>query len=625
MNPASLPRFTRHSLLLISTLAVLASASAQTAPEVLDPYVTTATRTAATPRTLGSAVAVLTPADLERQQITGVAQALNSVAGAPSAASGAPGAVTSVFLRGSNSNQTLFLVDGIRFSDPNTDYNVFLGGGSLLAIDTLEVVRGPQSTLYGGEAIGGVVAIRAQRGQGSPSSRVAAEAGTFGTVSGAVTAQGAVGASAFNFALQGGHTDNERADNELDTLNGAVRLDHTVNERVAVGGTLRWFHERFGDPGDRYTNDPNNTATEDNVLGTLFADVKLAEAWTSHVTLGGQDRHLISNNPAPNPPYLSPDQRTDVRNRRGVLDWQNTFAGLDRHRLTSGVTAEANHTRNDGFGDINHKQTLLAAFAQDEYSPIDDVYLTAGLRYDDFDTSGSATTGRATAAWLLAHRSVKLRASYGTGFRSPSFLDLYGRSAYYVGNPNLRPERSRGGDAGVDYYLPGNRGTLSASWFETSSDNLIDYDFSVYPGTVKNVAKARSRGVELSVQTAVADVLDARLAYTYLEAQDRARDVRLLRRPRHAFSTDLSHTFARTVTVGSGVTFAAAREDVDAATFATVDAEDYTVVRVYAAWRVTPRLELKARCENLLDERYEEVNGYPALGLRIFGGATLTF
>src|SRR5207253_1870717 len=160
--------------------------------------------------------------------------------------------------------------------------------------------------------------------------------------------------------------------------------------------------------------------------------------------------------------------------------------------------AEGNHTRNTGFGNINKKQGLLAVFAQDEFSPADNVHFTAGLRDDDFDTFGRATTGRATAAWLVVPKTLKLRASYGTAFRSPSFLDLYGQSAFYTGNPNLRPERARGGDAGADYYFAQGRGTLSATWFQTDFTDLIastpDFRSEI------NIQRARTHGVEFSAR-----------------------------------------------------------------------------------------------------------------------------
>lgn len=618
-----IPSATRCAL-GVSFLAILASAgfaqsSTATAPAQLAPVVTTATRTAAEPRTLGSAIDTISAAELARRQVNSLAGALGSTAGAPLFASGASGATTSLFLRGANSNQTLFLVDGLRLNDPNTNYEVFLGGACVSACDSLEIAHGPQSTLYGGEAVGGVVSLRAQRGTGAPGGRVSAEAGSFGTVQAAVSAQGEQGANAWNFSAQGGHTDNERANNAFDSENVTLRLDRKLSERAAIGGTLRWFHGVYGDPGDRYTNDPDNESRESNLLATAFATVTLAPAWTAHAVLGGQDRRFVSENPR----VGGPTQITVVKNRRGVLDAQTTFSGIERHRITGGVTAEANHTRNTGFGDINKKQSLFAVFAQDEFTPRDDVFLTAGLRNDDFDTFGRATTGRATAAWLVAQRSLKLRASYGTAFRSPSFLDLYGQSAFYVGNPNLRPERARGWDGGVDYYLPNQRGTLSATWFETRFTDLIAStpDFR----SVENIQRARTRGVEFSAQLLLAAALELRASYTYLEADNVTVGTRLLRRPRHRVSADLWHDFGRGFSAGAGVSGAAQREDVHARTFARIDGEDYAVARVYGAWQATPRLSVKARVENVLNERYEEVHGYPALGCGAFAGVEWKF
>ena len=625
-------RSARLAFVLLNAGAMPAAAWAQIAPtqpvrhaqgpepvEGLAPFVTSATRTPAEPQTIGSAVDVISAADLARRQITSLAGALGGVAGAPLFASGAGGASAALFLRGANSNQTLFLIDGLRSNDPNTDYQVTLGGACVGACDSLEVAHGPQSTLYGGEAVGGVVSLRAQRGAGVPTMSVSAEAGSFGTVQGAIAAQGERGATAYNFSAQGGHTDNQRANNYFDSANTTLRLDRKVSERVAVGGTLRWFHGVYGDPGDRYTNDPDNQDREENLLATAFADLKLADAWNAHAVLGGQDRRFVSENPRAG----RATQITVVKNRRAVLDAQSSYTGFERNRITAGFTAEANHTRNTGFGDINKKQGLLAAFAQDEFSPAENVFLTGGLRSDDFDTFGRATTGRATAAWLVARRSVKLRASYGTAFRSPSFLDLYGQSAFYVGNPNLRPERARGWDAGVDFYFAQKRVTLSATWFDTDFTDLIAStpDFR----SVINIQRARTRGAELSAQASLPGAVELRASYTYLEADNLTSHTRLLRRPRQSGSLDAWHDFGGGISAGAGVAFAAHRRDVDAKTFAQIDAEDYTVARLYAAWQATPRLALKVRLENLLNEKYEPVNGYPALGFGAFAGAEWKF
>ncbi len=306
-----------------------------------------------------------------------------------------------------------------------------------------------------------------------------------------------------------------------------------------------------------------------------------------------------------------------------MLDAQTTFSGFERHRLTGGVTAEANHTRNTGFGSINEKQTLLAVFAQDEVALHENVSVTAGVRNDDFDTFGRATTGRGTLAWRVVPRRLKLRASQGTAFRSPSFLDLYGQSAFYVGNPNLRPERARGWDAGVDYYLVRERGTLSATWFETEYTNLIAStpDFR----SVENIQRARTRGVELSAKTVVGAGTHLAASYTFLEADNLTSGTRLLRRPRHRASVDVSHDFTSRLVAGAGAAWTAQREDVHARTFARVDGEDFTVLRAYGSWQANDRLALKVRLENLLNEQFEEVNGYPALGFGAFAAVEWRF
>lgn len=607
-------------LLVLSGVFLAPRLPAQDAAQRLEPLITTATRTPAAPQTLGTATDFIGADEFARRQVNSLADLIGDAAGAPMLSSGAAGGATAIFLRGANSNQTLFLVDGLRMNDPNTDYAVFLGGACVSACDSLEIAHGPQSTLYGGEAVGGVISLRAQRGDGEPQSHIAVEAGSFGTVQGALSAQGERGATAYNVALQGGHTDNDRPNNAFDSVNATLRIDRSINERVAIGGTLRWFHGDYESPGDRYTNDPDNTEHEDNLLVTTFAEVQSGDHWRTHVTLGGQNRRFRSENPG-----AFGTQVTLVENRRAVLDWQSTYTGLERHRFTGGFTGELNHTRNTGFGAINDRQSLLAVFVQDEFSPVDDVYLTAGLRSDDFDTFGRETTGRVTAAWLTAQRRLKWRASYGTAFRSPSFLDLYGQSAFYVGNPNLRPEGAHGWDAGVDYYFADQRGTLSATWFENRFSDLIVYDFSVFPGTVVNVERARTRGAELKAAFSPNEATRVTVAYTYLEADNLTQNTRLLRRPRHSASADLWHDFGVGFSAGVGALWFAQREDVDAATFVTIDGEDYTVARIYAAYVVNDRLTLKARIENALDERYEEVNGYPQPGLGAYFGLDCRF
>ena len=618
MNPLLPPRLVRARLLAAgAVLCLAATLRSQSDPGLeLDPVVVVATRTPQEERTLGTAVDAMSAADLAREQRTTLAEALGAAPGTPASVNGAAGADISVFTRGSDSDQTLFLVDGIRLNDANTDYAVFLGGARLGATDTIEVARGPQSTLYGSEAVGGVISLQAQKGSGAPSGDIAFEAGSFDTVSGSADLQGSRGPWAWTFSGSGSHTANQRLNNIFDSGNTVLRLDRQVNAGVDVGATLRGFVGRYGDPGDIYTNDAYAHETEQNWLGTVFADVHASADWTAHVIVGGQDRRYVSFDESPG---VFTDTTT-VTNRRAVIDAQASLTALAHQRLTAGVTADQETTQDNGYGSIDRRQTLFAAFGEDEWHPVAPVYVTAGLRYDDFDTFGSTVTGRVTAAYLAANRTLKLRASYGTGFNAPSFLELYGVATGYQGNPDLRPEHSRGGDVGADWYLPEKRGVLGASYFHNDYTDLIVYDFNAYPGTTANVGRAVTEGLELSAKLAVAAGSELRLSYTYLEANDVTDATRLLRRPRSSGAADLWRDFGSGFSGGVGVQVVAGEADVDAQTYLTVNDPDYAVVRVYAAWRISPVLEVHARIENLLNKKYQPVNGYPANGAGAFAG-----
>ncbi len=606
-----------------ASAVVLLPARAQTDPVALAPVVTTATRLPDSILTVGSDVAAITGEELTRAQQFTLADALGTVSSAPIFATGQAGAAASVFLRGANSNQTLFLVDGIRMSDANTDYGVFLGGARFFPSDRLEIAQGPQSTLYGSEAVGGVVALSAQPGTGPATAALSAEAGSFSSVSGLLTAQAGATAQApwaYNVSVAAGHTANQRINNTFDSEDVALRLDRRFSSGLALGATLRGFVARYGDPSDIFTNDTRAYEKENNWLGTVFAEARPASDWTTHLTLGGQDRRFLSVEP-------SFSEITLTRNRRGVADWQNVVQAGAANRIVAGLTAESASTSNDGYGHIDRHQSLLAFYAEDEWCLPDSLTLTAGLRHDDFDTFGSATTGRLTAAWLVANRAVKLRGSYGTGFDAPSFLELYGRDFGYLGNPALSPERSRGWDGGLDLYPPGLPATFGLTWFQNDFRDLIEYDFSRYPapGTTKNIERARTRGLELTLKTKLIGPVQFRAAYTRLQAEDLTATTPLLRRPHYNANAELWSDLGHGVSAGAGAAWVGTRADADAATFATVNDPSYAVARLFAAWQVTPHLSLEARLENALDRAYAPVNGYPALGRGFFGGMKWKF
>jgi len=624
MKP-SLLRSAPARRLLLAAAAVLGAAAggAQTVQTAVQmaPVVTTATRLPESSTLSGTVVDVVSGGDLAEEQLTTLADALSGVAGAPEFGTGQAGAATSLFLRGSNSNQTLFLVDGIRLNDANTDYGNFLSGSRIFPTDMIEVAHGPQSTLYGSEAVGGVVSLRQSPGKGAPNESVDVEAGSFGTIDGMVTAQAGLAGWDYNLAASASETDNDRVNNRFKNLNVALRLDDQVTNNLLIGATLRGLDERYDDPGDEFTNNLYDYETEENWLATVFASARLSENILTRLTLGGQDRRFLSFEPDPGQPTVETVDKT----LRGVIDWQLTFRLTENNQLTAGITSDTSSNINNGFGSINKHQSLFSVFGEDVWTLSPDIQVTGGLRRDDYNTFGAATTGRATLAWMMIPNALKLRGSYATGFDAPSFLDLYGQSAFFVGNPNLRPEHTHGWDAGLDYYVPDQKEVLSATWFVNDYSDLIVDNFNVSPATTANVQRARSQGAELSLSCLFFSSVQGRIAYTYLEAVNLSTNTPLLRRPRDSLSADFHEKLGQGFTVGVGGAYVGHRADVDALSFATVDDPGYTVVRVYASYQIGSGFTLKARIENALNRDYEPVNGYPQPSRGIFGSAELKF
>jgi vitamin B12 transporter len=257
--------------------------------------------------------------------------------------------------------------------------------------------------------------------------------------------------------------------------------------------------------------------------------------------------------------------------------------------------------------------------------------MTAGVRGDDYTSFGNAITWRLTGAWHLDRSGTTLRGSIGTGFMPPSLAARFG-SVYQVPNAGIRPERSRGWDVGIEQRGLGGRGTVSATWFHNALRDLIGFEGAPYPalGRNVNVDRARTSGLELGGRLE-AGRFDARLAWTLLSARSLSESdptlVRLIRRPRHAVSGDVLATLSPRGMLGAGFVVVADREDMDFNSFpaARVNPGDYAAARVYGSIDVGAGITLHARVENLSDQRYEAVYGFPALGRSVSASAAVHF
>ncbi|MEO8053768.1 MAG: TonB-dependent receptor [Acidobacteriota bacterium] len=567
---------------------------------------------------LGAAATVIDAAEIARSKSATVLDLLRAVPGLDVVQSGGAGGVTSLFLRGASSTQTLVLLDGVTLNSP------YFGGTDLSAISTanverIEIVRGPFSALYGSEAIGGVVQIFTRRAadagvSGRASFALGNAGGKEGSLEGGFS-EGALSATfAFRRTLSSGDPFNEFFSGT--TLSGA--LTARLGEGATAGVVLRRDTGRTGIPTDGAVPTPQRSTSGE----TTAVEIPLSLSLSKNLSLSASVRY-VRDRPGyadPADPFFT-SSTTDARRAGGRVAASGTWGA---HRLAVGADVERTQVSSESnFGVALDGATsrTLALFAEDRVALAGEkLVATAGVRWDDASSYGSAASPRVTIAWR-ALASLKLRAAAGSAFRAPSLGELY---YPYSGSPNLRPERSTGWEVGGELTLAeGVVGEVTGFWNDIR--DLIQYDARTFSNA--NVGHARTRGVEVAVRTAVGERAFLRASYTYLDAKDLALDAPLIRRPRNRASLTAGSGFGKGGSWSVTGIFVGARDDRDAADFTTV-VESPSYFRLDAAVTLPPlvwSLSPWVRVTNVFNREYAEVNGFPAPSRRYLAGIEASF
>ncbi len=601
----------------------LMSATAQAEPQIieLDELVVTAGRVGEDPASVSAATTVISRDDIETSQASTVADILRTQAGINVASNGGLGKNTSVFLRGGSSGQTLVLIDGVRVG------SVTLGSFdwanlSTADIERIEIVRGAQSSLYGADAMAGVIQIFTRKGKKGIQTQVFAEAGTYGTKSGGVSVQGGT-ENGVTYALS------------ADTLKtdgfsaAAVGTEADPYERTTLSGRVGF---QAGDADIRLSV-RNVEGTTDLDGGFPFGDVlnytqktkqnvssvqvvyPFSDTFESTFQVSRSTDDVVGTDPAPFS-FNNSDFKTTV----DQLTWQNhldletasVLFGLDIHK-DNGKSTSA------GFDETVTQQALFASFS-DSYDMLD---VNASVRYDKNSVSDNATTYKLGTVFH-ANDNFSVSANYGTGFKAPSINDLYfPASAFSAGNANLKPETSKGWDVGVNYQVKGDDLSYDVGvvYFNTQYKDLIvwspDANFFYSP---INVGEATTKGTELtaSLRHALGFI---RANWTTLEATDDTNKLDLARRAKDSGSitlgTDVAGLHAEIQYQVVGKRFS------NAANTKTLDAYNKTDLRL--SYAINDTWKVKFRSENLQDRVYEEVSGYAVAGRSSYLGVNATF
>ena len=420
-----------------------ATANEEPAPSDVDwsneTLVVTPTKFAASPEDVGSAVTLLPAKELKARQIRTFREALQIVPGVTLASSGQPGSVSSVFLRGVNSNQTQFLVDGIRISDSNVFSNNFIGGAVTHNLQAIEILRGPQSALYGGEAIGGVISLWSPRGEGDPSGELQLGGGSFGTFHTQLSSMGEAAASAYSFSAGWETTDNDRSNNDFENLYYATRIDHALSDRTEIGFTLRGAPPRPLNPREVSSKTtPDNSDEEEFLLLTASIGHYVNDLWHTPPccrVVEPESHFQFSTS------RLEPDRQREGRPRlaqhRRVDNRALPLCSESASKITASSTPR--------FGSIDDTETLVAAYLQQSLKITEAFTLTGGARWEDYDSFGDVLTWRVAGAYGIEAtgttpaRQCRIRLPSPVFLRAPCY-EQFPSSVTRISSPRNRSD-----------------------------------------------------------------------------------------------------------------------------------------------------------------------------------------
>lgn len=656
------------TLLSVSAIGGQAAEPSDPPTKELDTVVVTAARTPTPLNQIGSNVTVVTAEEIAMRQFNDVADVLRYVPGLDVLRNGGIGQTASVFMRGADSRFTLVLIDGIEANDPANPGGQFDFANLMVdEIERIEVVRGGESSIYGSDAIGGVINIITKRGRGTPKVNFQAQGGSYDQYDVRGNSEGAAGPVNYNLSVgQFGNLGFSAAARDLGNFERDGYRNTTVKAGLSAQAldnlNLDWTlhynhgHDRLDNCGGRGCDDPNFRSNTDQLFTRGQGTLSLLDgAWQQSLGVA----YSFTGRQAVNPldtanPFIS-DSNFDGRKIKA--SWLHDLTLFDQHKLTIGGEDEEDSMSSDFafFQDAatttqdiqDRRMNTAGVFLQDRFTVQKGWFSTVGVRYDDNNISGSKVTWRTSQSLAVDRIGLRIKGNYGTGFKVPTLFQLFAPETVFtvqgqepiifpaLGNRNLSPESSRNWDIGFEQALWDNRVQFGASYFHNDFFHLIEVrDFSK---GFQNIARAKSDGVEVFMQMQPHEMVMLKGQYTYLdteqlpEAGDTASDIfagqPLLRRPRNKGSFDVIVNPFDNAEIDLNVLAVGRKDDVDFALFPAqrVTIPGYVLVNLNTHYTVNKNIQLFARLNNLLNKSYQEVFGYGTAGIALFGGFQLRY
>jgi vitamin B12 transporter len=577
-----------------------------------------------------SSVTVVTAKDIATQQYRTAPDILATVPGLNVVQTGGPGGQTSVFMRGTNSNHTKVLIDGIDVSDPSTPNGAFDYAHLLAAdIQQFEVLRGPQSGLYGSDAIGGVISIVTTKGDGPPRAAASIETGSFNTFNQTVGLSGSQ--DNFNYAVNVAHfhagdvpvtpaqllPPGQKANGDnYDNMTYSTKLGADINENWSVNTVVRYTDATLLFTGDSgFPNAPNPTQSTHAVQQLFNRDEAVWSLLDGRIKnyFGVNYANNRSSDVAPGDPAATVTTGERIR-----YDWHAVAELAPDNNLIVGAEQQTDRIDTTDFSAENGNK---AGFVELQTAFAKRFFLVTNIRDDVNDQFGEHATYRIAPAVIIPFTETKLKASYGTGFKAPSLSELFQNfpDFNFFANPNLKPEESSGYDAGFEQPLFNERVRFGSTYFHNSITNLITSNdtFTSYA----NVGLATSEGTESFVSVKVTDRVLVQADYTFTRAIDASTGLQLLRRPKEKWSATATWLPIDPLTLSATVLHVSDWLDVTRDGSASgIVAPGYTIVNVRGDYAINDQVKVFGRVDNLFNLHYQNPTGFLAPGLGVFGG-----
>ena len=636
-------------LFLLSAIFLICSESFTQVKDSLKSYrlsevVVTATRTTVSSLELANSITVIDSVEIHAKNVNNLYDLLNNEYGLSLTSQGGAGSLTNVYIRGSNTNYVLVLLDGVELNLNNDPSGVFdFSSFPVDNIERIEILRGPQSTLYGSDAMAGVINIITKKGIGKPGISFNASGGSYKTYKLNTLLSGSFDKLNYSFSLSRNGSDGfSSASEKYGNIekDGYLKdqfisnLGYSFSNEINNNFLFRFIKsksdlDQSGKSGDDPTYIYNleeinlSNETRINLLGDKW-NQKLNFSFIRNVRKYKFDE--TPNNPA--------SSRSLYDGRKYKIDWQNNIRLSENNLLSIGIDFQYDEALSEYlyfssfnfeslFPKVNNK--IFGGYILDQIKVGESFFASAGIRIDKHDKFGTSITYQIAPAIMFWETGTKVKATFGTGYKAPSLFYLYDPA---FGNSELKPEKSFGIDFGFEQYFWKENFSFGTTFFVNNFKEMFGFD----PNTFKtiNINKAQTSGIEFFTKFRPLDNIYIKANYTFTKAFDKSEGISkedeiLLRRPEHKAGLFTSYDFNSRINSSFEAIFVGKRYDKDFSVFPAerVTLDSYLLLNIAASYKITDFLQLFGRIENILDKDYEEVYGYGTSGISFYAGVSL--